>query len=45
MNEKPAYTDLNAQVIGGWIENGWEWGRPIEHEAFEAARQGNCRLC
>lgn len=44
MNEKPAYTDLNAQVIGGWIENGWEWGRPIEHEAFEAARQGNWQV-
>lgn len=34
------YADINAATIDGWIEDGWEWGTPISHEAFERARQG-----
>ena len=37
MNEKPAYTDLNAQVIGGWIENG--------SESEKSKKGGTGRLC
>ena len=35
------YQDINAETIDRWVENGWEWGRPISHEVFEAARNGS----
>ena len=35
------YQDLNAETIDRWIEEGWEWGIPISHEVFEAARGGD----
>lgn len=34
------YTDINAQTIDRWIEEGWEWGIPISHEAYEKAKNG-----
>lgn len=34
------YQDINAETIDRWIAEGWEWGRPIGHEAFERARRG-----
>ena len=34
------YQDINAQTIDGWIENGWEWGKPISHEIYEKALHG-----
>ncbi|MBR2582809.1 MAG: class I SAM-dependent methyltransferase [Oscillospiraceae bacterium] len=34
------YQDINAETIDRWIAEGWEWGRPIGHEAFERARHG-----
>ena len=38
MNEN--YAEINAQTIDRWIEEGWEWGVPIDHETFEKARRG-----
>lgn len=38
---KESYTDLNAAVIDRWIEEGWEWGQPLPHEAFLAAKNGD----
>lgn len=35
------YQDTNALTIGKWVEQGWEWGKPISHEAFVQAQQGN----
>lgn len=35
-----SYQDLNAETIDRWVEQGWEWGRPISHETFLAAREG-----
>ncbi len=35
-----SYVDHNAGTIDRWIEEGWEWGRPISHEEFEEARNG-----
>ena len=32
--------DINARTIDGWIAAGWEWGRPISHDCFERAREG-----
>lgn len=34
------YQDVNARVIDGWCRDGWEWGVPITHEAYVAARAG-----
>jgi SAM-dependent methyltransferase len=34
------YTDRNAEAIDSWVENGWEWGVPITHEAFLKAKKG-----
>ena len=35
------YTKINAETIDKWIEEGWEWGIPISHEAFLEAKKGN----
>ena len=34
------YTDINAKIVDSWVQNGWEWGKPISHEVFEKARNG-----
>ena len=34
------YQDINAATIDRWIEQGWEWGKPIDHETFVRALQG-----
>lgn len=34
------YTDYNSKVIDKWAEGGWEWGVPITHDVFEAAKHG-----
>ena len=34
------YQDINAETIDRWIEEGWEWGKPISHEEYAAAVQG-----
>ena len=35
------YQDINAETIDRWVDEGWEWGKPISHEAFENAKNGN----
>ena len=35
-----SYQDINACTIDKWIKDGWEWGRPITHEQFVAAKAG-----
>lgn len=35
------YQDINAETIDRWIGEGWEWGIPISHDVFEAARHGH----
>ncbi|MEY8309463.1 class I SAM-dependent methyltransferase [Erysipelotrichaceae bacterium 51-3] len=32
------YQEINAQTIDKWVQAGWQWGIPISHEQFEAAR-------
>lgn len=38
--EKMNYQDTNARTIDRWIEEGWEWGKPISHEVYEEAKKG-----
>jgi len=35
------YQDINAEVIDRWVEEGWEWGLPISHESYEAAKRNS----
>lgn len=38
------YTEKNAQTIDRWVNEGWEWGRPIDHEAFLRAKAGEWEM-
>lgn len=38
------YQDVNARVIDSWVNDGWEWGTPIDHETFVRATQGDWSL-
>ncbi len=38
------YTDINAQTIDRWVDEGWEWGVPITHEQFLKAKQGEWNM-
>ena len=38
------YTDINSKTIDQWVEVGWEWGRPIDHETYEKAKQGEWQI-
>lgn len=38
------YTDINAETIDRWVENGWEWGVPISQEQFSAAVNGDWQM-
>ncbi|MBE6613856.1 MAG: class I SAM-dependent methyltransferase [Ruminococcaceae bacterium] len=35
-----SYQDINAETIDRWIEEGWEWGKPISHQTYADALQG-----
>ena len=35
------YQDINAATIDRWIEEGWEWGIPIDHEDYLRAQRGD----
>jgi SAM-dependent methyltransferase len=37
-------SDLNAGVIDRWVEEGWEWGRPISHEEYIKALEGDWQM-
>ncbi len=41
---KKNYTQINAQTVDRWVEEGWEWGKPITHEAFVKAKQGRWQV-
>ena len=28
------YQDVNMETINRWIDEGWEWGRPVEHDVY-----------
>ena len=34
------YTDINARTIDRWCREGWEWGRPLPRERYQAALRG-----
>ena len=38
------YQDINAETIDRWIEEGWEWGKAIDHQTFLDAKEGKWEL-
>ena len=38
------YSDINAATIDRWVAEGWEWGKPIDHETFLKAKKGDWTL-
>ncbi len=34
------YQDINAKTIDRWVEEGWEWGKPISHETYQKVKAG-----
>lgn len=38
------YQDVNAATIDRWIAEGWEWGKPIDHDAYVRATQGDWHI-
>lgn len=39
-----SYQDINARTIDQWVEEGWEWGKPISHEEYENACNGAWKM-
>jgi hypothetical protein len=37
---EPNYQEINSKAIDQWVEGGWEWGKPISHEAYLKAKTG-----
>lgn len=35
-----SYQEINSATIDKWVAGGWEWGKPISHEAYEKAKAG-----
>ncbi|MFH5881084.1 class I SAM-dependent methyltransferase [Liberiplasma polymorphum] len=35
------YQNINSAVIDRWVEEGWEWGKPITKEIYQAALNGD----
>ena len=35
------YQEINAETIDRWVKDGWEWGRPIDHETYVRAKSGD----
>ena len=38
------YQDINAETIDRWVDEGWEWGRPISHADCLRVAQGDWRV-
>ena len=38
------YQDINAATIDRWVDEGWEWGKPVSHEVCERVRQGEWKV-
>lgn len=34
------YQQINAETISKWCREGWEWGKPIDHETYVKAARG-----
>ena len=39
-----SYQDINKETINRWVEEGWEWGKPISHEDYIKAKNGEWKV-
>ncbi len=35
------FASINSETVDRWVDNGWEWGRPVDHETFQKAKAGD----
>ena len=33
------YQDINKETIDRWVEEGWEWGKPVSHEIHQCKKR------
>lgn len=38
------YIKKNQSTIDRWVEEGWQWGKPVDHEVYNEALNGNYQL-
>lgn len=38
------YTDINSSVVDKWVDDDWEWGIPISHDAYVKATKGEWKV-
>lgn len=38
------YTNYNSKIIDQWVTEGWEWGKPIDHEEYLKAQKGDFKM-
>lgn len=38
------YTDINSRTIDKWVDEGWEWARPVSHEEYIKALEGDGKI-
>ena len=38
------YQEINSVTIDRWVEEGWEWGKPISHQEYAEAKAGNWKM-
>ncbi len=38
--EQINYQDINRHTIDRWVEEGWQWGKPVSHEEYVRAVNG-----
>ena len=38
------YQEINANTFDRWVEAGWEWGRPVNHETCLRAKNGDWQV-
>jgi ubiquinone/menaquinone biosynthesis C-methylase UbiE len=41
MNMKKEFVKINEETIDSWVKEGWIWGKPIDHETYVKASQGD----
>lgn len=34
------YQDINKEIIDRWVEEGWEWDKPVSHGEYINAKNG-----
>lgn len=41
VNSMKSYQEINSKTIDRWVDEGWEWGRPIDRQTYQNAQNGS----